>query len=209
MVLTIERFFHIFVFYLAIFIIFLITIYKMLKRDFNNRLTQTLSMFLIFTCFTLGTNFLYALISDPNLEPIVNLLHILAVCFLILSSAFLLLFTLMLYYPKDSFYLLKYQILFISIYFILSLGLFLIPNGVEVKILSDGTQMYPVWSLLFFIYFLLIFLPTMVYSIIIGVKVYKKLKSNPVLTKRMKFFIVGISCFYYTALGACFTNFLN
>jgi hypothetical protein len=181
----------------------------MLKRDLKNRLTQILSAFLLSVCFCLGLNFIYAMISNPNLEPVVNLLHILAIFFLILSAGFLLLFNLVLYYPKNSFSLTKYQILFILIYSILSFGLLLIPNGVEVKILSNGTQLYPVWSLFFFIYFLLIYLPTVLCSIIISLKVYKKLKINSVLAKRMRFFISGISCFYYIGLAACLTNFLN
>lgn len=190
-------------------LIFLITIYKLLKRDVKNRLNQILSTFLFLIFLSVISNLIYASFSDPKLEPIANLLHTFSVYFITLSSGFLLLFILMLYYPKNSISLTKYQIIFISFYSSISSGLFFIPNGVKVEILSNGIQKYPVWSFLFFLYFILLFIPTMVYSIIICMKIYKKLKNNSSLAKRMKFFIVGISCLYYIGIAVCFTNFLN
>lgn len=208
MAVSIWRFIHIYILYVVICSIFLITSYKILRRDVKNRLNQLLSTFLILISFSMISNFIYASFSEPSLEPAAVLLHTLSMYLISFALAFLLLFNLTLYNPESSITKTSNQIIFLSLYSIISLVLFFIPNGIKIEILSDGTQSYPVWSFVFFIYYLIIFIPPMIYSLIICVKIYKKFSSKR-LAKRMRLFILGILCFYYIGLMVCFTNYLN
>ena len=165
-------------------------------------------MFLILISFSMISNFIYASFSEPSLIPTAVLLHTLSIYLISISLAFLLLFNLILYNPENSFTKTNNQIFILSLYFLVSLVMFFIPNGIKIYISPDGTQSYPVWSFAFFLYYLIIFIPTMIYSIIICVKIYYKFNSKR-LAKRMRLFILGISCFYYIGLMVCFTNFLN
>lgn len=174
----------------------------------KNRLNQLLSMFLILISFSMISNFIYASFSEPSLEQAAVLLHIFSMYLISFSLAFLLLFNLTLYNPENSLTKTNNQITFLSIYSIILLALFFIPNGIKIEILSDGTQSYPVWSFVFFLYYLIMFIPPMIYSLIICVKIYKKFSSKR-LARRMKLFILGILCFYYIGLMVCFTNYLN
>jgi hypothetical protein len=205
---TIWRFIHIYILYVVICSIFLITSYKIIRRDAKNRLNQLLSTFLILISFSMISNFIYASFSEPSLEPAAVLLHILSMYLISFSLAFLLLFNLTLYNPESSITKTSNQIIFLSLYSIISLVLFFIPNGIKIEILYDGTQSYPVWSFLFFLYYLIIFIPPMIYSLIICMKIYNKFSSKR-LAKRMRLFILGILCFYYIGLMVCFTNYLN
>lgn len=208
MAVSIWRFIHIYILYVVICSISLITSYKILRRDVKNRLNQLLSTFLILISFSMISNFIYASFSEPSLEPAAVLLHTLSIYLISFALAFLLLFNLTLYNPENSITKTSSQIIFLSLYSIISLALFFIPNGIKIKNLSDGTQSYPVWSFVFFIYYLIIFIPPMIYSLIICVKIYKKFSSKR-LAKRMRLFILGILCFYYIGLMVCFTNYLN
>ena len=208
MAVSIWRFIHIYILYVVICSISLITSYKILRRDVKNRLNQLLSTFLILISFSMISNFIYASFSEPSLEPAAVLLHTLSMYLISFALGFLLLFNLTLYNPENSITKTSSQIIFLSLYSIISLALFFIPNGIKIKILSDGTQSYPVWSFVFFIYYLIIFIPPMIYSLIICVKIYKKFSSKR-LAKRMRLFILGILCFYYIGLMVCFTNYLN
>ncbi len=208
MAVSIWRFIHIYVLYVVICSIFLITSYKILRRDVKNRLNQLLSTFLILISFSMISNFIYASFSEPSLEPAAVLLHTLSMYLISFALAFLLLFNLTLYNPESSITKTSNQIIFLSLYSIISLVLFFIPNGIKIEILSDGTQSYPVWSFVFFLYYLIIFIPPMIYSLFICVKIYKKFSSKR-LAKRMRLFILGTLCFYYIGLMVCFTNYLN
>ncbi len=208
MAVTIWRFIHIYILYVVICSIFLISSYKILRRDVKNRLNQLLSTFLILISFSMISNFIYASFSEPSLEPAAVLLHTLSMYLISFALAFLLLFNLTLYNPESSITKTSNQIIFLSLYSIISLALFFIPNGIKIEILYDGTQSYPVWSFLFFLYYLIIFIPPMIYSLIICIKIYKKFSSKR-LAKRMRLFILGILCFYYIGLMVCLTNYLN
>jgi len=154
------------------------------------------------------SNFIYASFSDPSLEPAAVLLHIFSMYLITIALAILLLFNLTLYNTENSFTKTRNQILFLFLYSIISLLMFFIPNGIKINISSDGIQSYPVWSFTFFLFYLIIFIPLMIYSLNISLKIYKKFKSKR-LAKRMRLFILGKLCFYYIGIMVCFTNFLN
>lgn len=208
MAVTIWRFIHIYILYVVICSIFLFTSYKIIKRDAKNKLNQLLSTFLILISFSMISNFIYASFSDPSLETAAVLLHTFSMYLISFALAFLLLFNLTLYNPENSLTKTNNQIIFLFLYSMISLVMFFIPNGIKINISSDGTQSYPVWSLVFFLYYLIIFIPSMIYSLIICVKIYKKFSSKR-LAKRMRLFILGILCFYYIGLMVCLTNYLN
>jgi hypothetical protein len=182
--------------------------YNILKRDIRNRLNQLLSLFHISISISLLCNFIYASFSAPSLAPLAIVLHEFAAYFIIIGGGFLLLFNILLYKPDSKMSKFRYQILFLLIYFIAGIGFFLIPAGVKIIILSDGTQLYPVWNLSFFLYYLCVLVSSMIFSLILCLKTMRKIKLEP-LNKRIKLFFVGLWCVYYMGLAVGFSNFLN
>jgi hypothetical protein len=179
-----------------------------LKRDSKDRLNQLLASFFLFIVFSLINNFIYASISDPSLQHVATFLHILSVYFITVAAGFLLLFIILLYNPEGKFSSSTHQILFLIIYNIIGIGSFFIPNGAKIYISQDGTQLYPVWNLFFFLYFLAIMIPNIVVSLIFSIKIYKKFQIEA-LAKRMKFFLIGLCCVYYMGIAVGLTNYLN
>jgi len=202
------RFILVYILYAVICAILIFISYNILKRDIKDRLNQFLSSFFLFIVFSLINNFIYASISDPSLEYIVTFLHILSVYFITVASGFLLLFIILLYNPESKFSSSKYQILFLIIYNMIGIGSFFIPDGVKIKILQDGTQLYPVWNLFFFLYYLAILLPNIIVSLILSIKIYKKFRIEA-LAKKMKLFLIGLCCVYYMGLAVGLSNYLN
>lgn len=208
MALSIWRFIHIYIFFALIFAIILFISYSILKRDMKNKLNQILSLFHICLALSFFINFIYASLSDPSLEPLATQLHILAIYFVSVSSGFLLLFIILLYKSEIKLKSLKNRLFFMAIYFIISIGFFLIPQGAKVPIKSDGTQLHPVWTLPFFLFYLCVISPTMILSLIISKKIYDEFKVK-ILAKRMKLFVLGICCIYYMGFAVGLMNYLN
>ena len=208
MAVPIWRFILIYVVYTFICAILIFISYNILKRDIKDRLNQFLASFFLFIIFSLINNFIYASISDPSLEYLATFLHILSVYFITVAGGFLLLFIILLYNPDGKFSSSKYQITFLIIYNMVGIGSFFIEDGVKINILQDGTQLYPVWNLFFFLYYLAILVPNIIVSLIISLKIYKKFRIEA-LAKRMKLFLIGLCCVYYMGLSVGVTNFLN
>ncbi|TFG13076.1 MAG: hypothetical protein EU535_05455 [Promethearchaeota archaeon] len=208
MAVTIWRCLLVYVIYVIICIFFAVISYSILKRDIRDRLNQHLALFHLFLVFSLINNFIYASISDPSLEYLAEFLHMLSMYFITVATGFLLLFIILLYNPDGKFSSNKLQILFLLIYNIIGIGSFFIPNAVKVEILPNGTQLSPVWSLVFFIYYLAILVPSIIISMILSFKIYKKFKIEA-LAKRMRLFLIGLCCIFYMGLAVGLTNFLN
>lgn len=208
MAVPIWRFILIYVLYTFICAILIFISYNILKRDIKDRLNQFLASFFLFIVFSLINNFIYATISDPSLEYMATFLHILSVYFITIAAGFLLLFIILLYNPDSKFSSSKYQILFLIIYSMIGIGSFFIPNGAKINILQDGTQLYPVWNVFFFLYYLAILVPNIIVSLILSIKIYKKFKIEA-LAKRMRLFLIGLCCVYYMGLAVGLTNYLN
>ena len=202
------RFILVYILYVIICVFFAFIGYKILKRDIRDRLNQYLFLFHLSLVFALITTFIYVSISNPSLEYIVIILHILTIYLITIAGCFLLLFIILLYNSENKFTSNKYQVVFIILYSIFGLGFFFIPNGVNVEILPGGTQLYPVWNLPFFLYYLTMLTTNMTVALIICIKIYKRFKIKA-LAKRMKRFLLGICCIYYMGFGVGFTNFLN
>lgn len=208
MAVPLWRFILVYILYPFICAILIFISYNILKRDIKDRLNQFLSLFFLFIVFSMINNFIYASISDPSLEHIATFLHTLSVYFITVASGFLLLFIILLYNPESKFSSFKYQILFLTIYSMIGIGSFFIPDGAKIKILQDGTQLYPVWNLFFFLYYLAILLPNIIVSLILSIKIYKKFRIEA-LAKRMKLFLIGLCCVYYMGLAVGLSNYLN
>ena len=208
MAVPLWRFILVYVIYAFICVILIFISYNILKRDIKDRLNQLLASFFLFIVFSLINNFIYASISNPSLQHVATFLHILSAYFITVAAGFLLLFIILLHNPEGKFSSSTYQILFLVIYSIIGIGSFFIPNGAKIYISQDGTQLYPVWNLFFFLYFLAIMIPNIVVSLIFSIKIHKKLQIEA-LAKRMKFFLIGVCCVYYMGLAVGLTNYLN
>jgi len=206
-VINTSRFITIYIIYLIICVLFFYLGIKIIKRNPKSHLNRILSTFYIITSIALIINFIYPLITDPALQDLINIMNILVIYLICLALGFLLLFIFILYRPY-SLISTKKQKIFILLYGLICLGLFFIPKGVEVRILSDGTQNPPVWSFQFTAYVLVLILSTMILLIFTCLKIFKTFKSK-ILVKRIKYFLVGILIFYYIAIGAAISNYLN
>ena len=100
----------------------------------------------------------------------------------------------------------KIQYLILILYSIVLLGLILIPNGI---IIDESTNWKPNWNWSFFLISTIlmssiVIIPTSYYS----KKIYRKL-GNLHLKKRWKYFLVGLSAYFFLYYGTSFSNTLN
>ncbi|MBD3256234.1 MAG: hypothetical protein GF383_14140 [Candidatus Lokiarchaeota archaeon] len=182
-------------------------IIKILKRNPFNRLNQIFALFYFSMMMAIFINAVYITFSDVHLETLATLLNITAFYFSCLAAGFLFLCISLLY--KPSFMVkTKNQLLFIAFYGGILLYLFFIEGGAKVVILDTGTQLAPVWNLLFVGYALSILIATLIISLLMSVKVYRDF-TDVSLAKRFKYFIIGTICFYYIPLGVSVSNLIN
>lgn len=207
MSVSILRIIQIYFIFGSVCILFLFFGIKILKRNPKDRLNQVASSYFITISISAIVNFIYASFSDPIFQPLVNFLYKITIYLLCYATGLLLLIIILLNKPM-MIYTTKFQIKFLLIYGGILSGIFLIPNGVSVRIQSDGTQLFPVWSFPFFLYIIIILLTTMIYSFYLCIKIYKKFKSK-ILVKRIKLLICGIICYFYIIILLCFTHYLN
>ena len=102
----------------------------------------------------------------------------------------------------------KNQLVFIAIFSFICDILLFIPDSVNVPITSSGEQLSPSWSLAFSLTVITIIVFTLVLIWIITIRLSKKFR-NPILIKKLKFFIAGISMFNYIAISVAITNYIN
>ncbi len=152
-------------------------------------------------------NFIYGFISNPSLQSLVSFLNVLTIFLITFGTGFLLLFIIMIYRPGFM-STIKSQILFLILYGTILIGIFFIPNGSEVRILKDGTQLSPVWNYPFTLYISIHLTSSLLILLILSFKTYKKFE-NEILARRLKYFDIGILIYYYIALGAAINNFLD
>ncbi|MFX0143924.1 MAG: hypothetical protein ACFE9C_07595 [Candidatus Hodarchaeota archaeon] len=199
--MDIARFLQIYVVQGLFALFFLYMAYLVLKRG-----RKTLNLYL--SCFYLSTtiggilNMIYANIFN---EPVVFIMHFLTYYLFCFSMIFLLIFVLILEKPAKMITF-KYQLLILIILGLLILGLIFIPNGI---VINTTTNWKPNWDWLFFVYSVivcsgLIIIPTIYYSI----KIYKKFESD-YLKKKWKYFLIGISAYFFLYYGTSLSNTLN
>ena len=179
---------------------FLYMAYIVLKRG-KKHLHLYLSSFYLTTAIGGILNIIYANIFDVTLVYIMHFLTYYLFCF---SMVFLLLFTLILIKPTEKIKI-KFQLVLLVIFGLLILGLLFIPNGI---IIDESTNWKPDWSWIFFTYSIIVctsmILPNLYYSI----KIYTKFE-NEYLKKKLKYFLIGISAYFFLYYGTSFSNTLN
>jgi len=183
-----------------------------LKRS-KKRTNLYLSSFYLSTAVGGFINIIYAnipeiffgIIDSTILENIVYILHFITYYVLCYSLVFLLIFTLILLKPVDRFNT-KIQITLLILVGILILGLWFIPNGIQI---NEGSNWKPNWGWNFFIYSTIVcsailIIPTSYYSL----KIYSKFE-NQHLKKKWKYILIGLFAYFFLYYGTTFSNTLN
>ncbi len=196
-----ARFIQIFVVQGLIALFFLFMAYIVLKRG-RKRINIYLSSF--YLSVTVGgiINMIYANIFNDTVVFVMHFITYYLACF---SMAFLLVFVLILIKPADHITI-KFQYLILIVSGLLILGLLLIPNGI---VINKTTNWKPDWSEFFLVYSVIVcscifIIPTTYYSI----KLYKKFE-NEYLKRKWKYFIIGISAYFFLYYGTSISNTLN
>jgi len=201
------RFVTLYVGFSTIMIFFGLMGIKIIKRDPKDKVNQFLSSFYFIEAIAIVINMIYALISNPMLQNLVNLLSTFAVFLLNFALGFLILFTIFLYNPGKMIKS-KNQFLFLIIYGGILSIIFIIPNGIEIKILSDGTQLPPVWNLPFTLYVGIFTASSGIHTLYSANKIYKNFNHKE-LAKKFKYFIFGVFIFYFFYCEGMVFNYLN
>jgi len=197
-IIDLPRFIQIFIVQGLIGIIYLYMAYRILKREAKG-LNLILSGF--YVCGGTGViiNIIYAFIFQ---EIIVTILHFFTYFVLCLSLVFLMVFVLIVAKSEAKINKHVQRILILS-FGILLLGLLFIPNGITI---NSSTEWKPVWSILFFIYSIILcslfaIFPTIYYSL----RLYNKFEHQE-LKKRWKYFIIGIFAYFFLYYGTSISN---
>lgn len=196
-----PRFIQIYIVQGLFSLFFLYMAFKVLKRG-KKRLNLYLSSFYLSTTIGGIINMIYAAIFD---EFIVYTMHFITYYVFCLSLAFLLIFVLILIKPAKHVKI-KLQLLILIIFGLLILGLLLIPDGI---IINTSTNWKPNWNWFFFIYSIIVcscfaIIPTTYYS----TQIYRKFE-NEYLKKKWKYFLIGISAYFFLFYGTSLSNTLN
>jgi len=209
MVMSLTRILQVYIIQGAVCLFFFFIGYKIIKRNRKKRLNQIFALYFLIVAASLVINFFYAPIEDPNLQELARILNIFTIYFIVLSMAFLLIF-IMIVNKSEKIINTRKQILIIIIYAAILSVLFFIPEpyGAKVEILPDGTQLAPVWGLVFVIYTLTIIGITIGITYRLCVVVFFKFEDKS-LQKKWRFFTLGMCFFWYVAIGTCINNFLN
>ena len=202
--MNLLRIINIYIVLMGICIFFIIIGIRVLKRNREDRINQCFSAFFFTTAIGLIINFIYALITNPEFQALVNFLNTFTIFLICFGLAFLLLAVILLDPKKEVSS--KSQLLIIILYGLVSSILFFIPDKVEVKITSNGEQLSPVWSLPFVSVALGILITSFILTSYYAINLYKRFNSS-ILRRKLKFFIMGISTFYYIGIMVCLSNY--
>ena len=199
--MDIARFIQIFLVQGLAGLFYLFIACKILKRE-TKGLNLILSSFYICVAFAVILNVVYAFIF---VEEVVYILHITTYFLLCFPLIFLLVFVLILVKSEEVFTP-KLQLILIVCFAVLLIGLWLIPNGVTI---NENTNWKPDWSLMFLLYSITVcslfaIFPTIYFSI----SLYRKFEYKE-LKKKLKFFLIGISSYFFLYFGTSISNTLN
>ena len=201
--LDLTRIIQVYVVQGVICVFFLFLAYKILKRG-RQRLNLILSGSYMTMAIGLIINFIYAPITNPQLELIVLILYYMTLFFLFLYPAFLLCFILILLKSEKIITTTK-QIIIILVYAVILFCMVFIPNGV---VINASTDWRPVWSWLLFIYVMGVVTLGFVPSFYFSIKIYKEFEEEQI-KKKWRYFIMGLIGLYIFAFGSLFANALN
>ncbi|MFW9875985.1 MAG: hypothetical protein ACFFG0_23025 [Candidatus Thorarchaeota archaeon] len=199
--MDIARFLQIYIIQGGFALFFLYMAYIILKRG-KKRANLYLSGFYLSTTIGVVINIIYANIFE---ETIVYILHFATYYILCFSLAFLLIFTLILLQPPKKINN-RIQFLFLVVFGLILLCLLYIPDGIKI---DQSTDWKPDWSWMFLIYSILICSGMVIFPIsYYSLKIYKKLE-NVQLKKKWKYFLIGVSAYFFLYYGTSLSNTLN
>ncbi len=208
--MDLTRFLQVYIVQGIVAVIFLVLAYKILSRD-RKRLNLILSLAYIFTVTGIFINFIYAPLT---IESVVIILYYLTLIFMFMFGAFLLVFVLMLIKSEKVITTSK-QIIIILLYGLALACMVFVPEGtlipgrttIPVEI-SANTDWKPVWSDIFFIYFVSVLLLELIPLLYYALKIYQQFEDE-LIKKKWKFFVYGIILLYVFSIGTLFSNTLN
>ncbi len=197
----IARFIQIFLVQGLAGLFYLFIAYKILKRE-TKGLNLILSSFYICVAFAAILNLVYAFIF---IEEIVYILHVTTYYLLCFPLIFLLVFVLILLKSEDVFTP-KLQLILVVVFGIMLVGLWLIPNGVTI---NESTNWKPNWSWIYLLYsFTICSIFAIFPTIYLSLKLYLKFEYKE-LKKKLKYFLIGISTYFFLYYGTSISNTLN
>ena len=170
----------------------------------RSKLNITFSLFYICIVVAAVVNMIYALILD---ESIVLILNFIVNFFVAFGLIFLLSFNYQILKSKFEFTI-KKQMALILVYAILLafMAAFLPFGGV---IINESTGWKPVWSLIFFLYVIIVVsIVAMIPTIYTSLKIYSGFESKDI-RKRWILYFVGMCGFFSYMYGAFYINYLN
>ena len=175
--------------------------YLILRRD-TKRLNQIFAMYFISVAIGTVVNVIYA---PLQIEIAVIILNIVTYYFMIFGQIFLLVFCLILL-KSEKIITPKKQVIIIAVFAGLLAILFPIGLNGGVTVNEDWK---PVWSLPYLLYsFILCGAFTIVPTYYCSLEILKKFE-DPILKKKWKYFIFGISFYFLVYFGTSISNFLN
>ncbi len=199
--MDISRFIQIFLVQGFSGIFYLFIAYRILKRG-TKGLNRILSSFYLCVAFAVFINVIYAFIF---VEEIVYILHITTYYLMCFPLIFLLVFVLILL-KSEVFFTPKLQLILVVAFGIMLIGLWLIPNGV---VINESTNWKPDWSLTYLLYsFTVCSLFAIIPTIVISIKLYRKFEYKE-LKNKLKYFLIGISGYFFLYFGTSISNTLN
>lgn len=199
--MDLTRFLQVYIAQGLIGVFFLFFAYKILKHS-KRRLNLTLSGCYFTISIGIFINFIYAPLTN---ESIVLILYYATIFFLLINIVFLLMFVIILQ-KSEKVITLKKQLIITIIYAVLLLCMVLIPEGVTI---NESTEWKPVYSLVFFLYIIiLLFAVGFTPTLIISIQIYKQFQDE-LIKKRWRFFIIGTCLLYFFAFGTYLSNTLN
>ena len=199
--MDIARFIQIFLVQGLAGLFYLVIAYKILKRE-RKGLNLILSSFYVCVAFAVILNVVYAFIF---VEEVVYILHVTTYYLLCFPLVFLLVFVLILLKSEEVFTP-KLQLILIVVFGVLLVGLWLIPNGVTI---NESTNWKPDWSWTYLLYSLTICSFFSIFpTIYLSIKLYRKFEYKE-LKKKLKYFLIGISAYFFLFYGTSISNALN
>jgi MFS family permease len=200
-ILDLARFLQIYIIQGGFALFFLYMAFKVLRRG-TKRTNLYLSSFYLSTFIGGTINIIYANIF---VETIVLVLYFITYYILCFSMIFLFMFVLILLKPPDRISK-KIQYLILILFSFVLLALLFIPNGI---VIDETTNWKPDWNWSFFLISTIlmssiVIIPTSYYSI----KIHGKL-GNLHLKKKWKYFLIGLSAYFFLYYGTSYSNTLN
>ena len=195
--LDISRFIQVFVVQGIVGLFYLFIGYKIIRRE-TKGINFILSNFYFFVGIGAIINIIYVNIFN---ETITLFLHFTTYYLFCLSLIFLFIFVLILI-KSDKIITVKKQFAIFTIYALLLIVLWLIPDGMRLNEVSWK----PEWSWPFFIYSIVICTSIAIGpTIYISFKIYRSFQKD-ILKKKWKYFLIGIFGYFFLYYGTSLSN---